>query len=190
MTGIPSSTLRNIEAGLRPMATEVTEQLRIHGMQWDEKTQRWVFSYAPELPLDIWLIDEFHRMARGSSIFQDLDVRAMIFPMIGLLHNVSDADYCALQADLRAAMDELRHRYDVKGADDFFAQSAGRYSIIKTKSGSKHLAKEYSGTLSAVERLLDFMIYSKSAHFLKGMVHEAEVLPAAPQHEAVTQPAA
>jgi hypothetical protein len=157
LVGIPSPTLRSIEIGRNAFSEGIQQRLRWRGLNWDQTTKRWVFTYNPELPLTIDLITSFNRLSRGSDLFQDLDARALCIKLITLLHTVPVLSYSALVLNLQDVLNRLRVEYKAVGEEKVFAETTPKFCLVETPSGAQTLVKEYTGkNLPEPDQLLNF----------------------------------
>jgi hypothetical protein len=163
LVGIPSATLRSIEAGKNAFTEGIQQRLRRRGIAWNPKTKRWFFAFNPNLDLTVDLIMSFIRLSRPSDLYQDVDADALCRKMIDLLNAIPATQYNTLLLDLHQAIEQLAKSYHVEGIENAFASATPKYSWIVTPSGAQVLDKEYSGTdLGDPKKLLDLRDRRKS----------------------------
>jgi hypothetical protein len=164
LSGIPSATLRSVEVNRRSFNLDLQKRLRCRGLDWDQKTKQWRFTYDHSAPLTLPLLESFRRLSRGSDLFQDLDAHALCLKVIGLLHEVPIAAYSSLLLDLHDNLERLREAYHIDGAQQVFQGTTLRYDVRETASGSQILIRGYSGANPPKpEALLDFIGLRKSS---------------------------
>jgi hypothetical protein len=156
LCGIAGASLRSVETGRRPFTTEMQKRMRSRGLEWDAKAGRWFFTYDPnKKPPTLFRIEMFRRLTRGSADFQKQDLNSLCKRVTALMEHVPDSAYTDLLLDLQNTLEELCERYAVEGAKQTFQQSAVKYEIIKTPSGSETLVKSYSGPMGLADQLED-----------------------------------
>jgi hypothetical protein len=152
LVGIPSATLRSIEAGRNAFTDGLQQRLRKRGIAWNPKSKQWFFAFNPKLDLTVELIMAFNRLSRPSDLYQDVDADVLCRKTIDLLSAVPAAQYNVLLLDLHQTIEQLAKTYRVEG----FASATPKYSWIMSPSGAQVLDKEYSGPgLGDAEKLLD-----------------------------------
>jgi hypothetical protein len=146
LVGIPSATLRSIEAGRNAFTDALQQRLRRRGIGWNPKTKRWFFAFNPALPLSVDLIIAYNRLSRPPDpLFQDIDADMVCRGIVALLHAVPTSEYNNLILHLRDSLEGLRQQYHVEGIEKILADMTPKYSWDVTRSGARVLAKGYSG---------------------------------------------
>ena len=161
LTNVAPSTLRSIELGMRIFSPKIQGRMAQAGLQWDEKTGRWFFTYDHQAELSLYLLETFQRLSRGDNTSQDHDAHVACEKVISLLREVAAADYTNLLLDLNASLDRLRETYKVEGSKKIFEQRLLRYWVRPTASGGQQLVKGFS-TSNFPKQLLDFSDKRKS----------------------------
>ena len=146
LIGVPPATLRSVQAGRTKLSVQLQQRMRKRGVEWDQKSRKWIFSYNREVPLSPRLLEMFARLKAGSSLFQDLDCRALFLRIISLMQTVGEQSYASLLLDMHDALDRLTALYDIKVKEEKFADWSPRYSLVETDSGDQTLEKSYSWT--------------------------------------------
>jgi transcriptional regulator with XRE-family HTH domain len=145
LIGVSGGTLRNVESGFRSFSPQLQRQLRVRGLEWDEKAGRWFFTYDRDAPLSLWLLETFHRLSRGDKGFQRLDQNAAVERVKALLELVSDAKYKDLLLELNASLQELYEDFEITAAKEVFERTALKFTYRKDPSGTETLIKSRSG---------------------------------------------
>jgi hypothetical protein len=155
LVGVPGASLRSVETGRRPFTLELQKRMRSRGLEWDPVAKRWLFTYDHKTSLSLYRLEEFRRLTRGDDNSQKQDLESLYKRVEALMKHVPDSAYTDLLLDLQSVLEELRERYQVEGAKQTFGQSAVKYEIVKTRSGSETLVKSYSGPMGLADQLED-----------------------------------
>ena len=161
LTNVASSTLRAIELGTRTFSPEIQERMCQRGLEWDQKSGQWFFTYDHQAELSLYLLETFRRLSRGDNISQDHDAHVACEKVISLLREVAEVDYTNLLLDLNASLDRLRATYKVEGSKELFKQRLLKYWVRPTASGGQILVKGFSSS-NFPEQLLNFSDKRKS----------------------------
>jgi hypothetical protein len=181
LTNVSPGTLRSIELGRRAFSPEIQERMRQRGLEWDQQTGQWFFTYDHQAELSLYLLETFRRLFRGDDTSQDHDAHVACEKVISLLREVAVVDYTNLLLDLNASLDRLRETYKVEGSKELFKQRLLRYWVQPTASGGQILVKGFSWT-NFPEKLLNFSDKRKSSATLDEAEHgesSSAVQPAA-----------
>jgi hypothetical protein len=143
LVGIPAATLRSIETGRIAFNEDLQQRLRWRGLNWDQKSKHWSFTYNPELALTVDLITSFNRLSRGDDLYQDLEARSLCIQLVTLLDTVPASSYNALVSNLRDTLNRFRVEYKAVGGEEVFAETTPKFTLIPTRSGAQVLDKEF-----------------------------------------------
>lgn len=161
LTNVAPGTLRSIELGRRAFSPEIQERMRQRGLEWDQKSGQWFFTYDHQAELSLYLLETFRRLFRGDDTSQDHDAHVACEKVISLLREVAVVDYTNLLLDLSASLDRLRETYKVEGSNELFKKRLLRYWFRPTASGGQQLVKGFSSS-NFPKQLLNFSDERKS----------------------------
>jgi hypothetical protein len=151
LTGCSAGTLRNVESGFRSFSSELQKHLRSRGVEWDQASGEWYFTFDRDAQLSVYLLESLRRLTRGDARSQNDDRECLCKRLTALLEHVSDSAYTDLRLDLDRSLEELLERYQIEGAKPVFQQTALKIKMEKNPSGSDHLIKSRSGPMGTID---------------------------------------
>jgi hypothetical protein len=152
LCGVPGASLRSVETGRRPFTVELQKHLRSRGLEWDQKSGEWFFTFDHNTPLSLYLLESVRRLTRGDARSQKDDRESLCKRLTALLEHVPDSAYTGLRLDLDRSLEELLERYQIDGAKPVFGQTALKIEMRRTSSGSDHLVKSRSGPMGLADQ--------------------------------------
>jgi hypothetical protein len=157
LVGIPDASLRALELGKRPLSEETLTRLRRAGATWNAQAGEWRFTYDLREPLRLEHLELLQRFSSGSAWFRDRDRRALCLRVLALIDAVPRDSYNSLLLDLHESLENLKTRYDLKGATKDFEQTQLRYGKGESESGGWTFEKGYQQlNIPVVKKMLDF----------------------------------
>jgi hypothetical protein len=157
LVGIPDASLRALELGKRPLSEETLGRLRRAGATWNPQANEWRFTYDLGEPLRLEHLTLLQRFSAGSAWFRDRDRHALCLRVLALIDAVPRDSYNSLLLDLHEGLEDLRIRYNLKGATKDFEQTLLRYREGESESGGLVFEKGYPQLhISNLHKILDF----------------------------------
>jgi hypothetical protein len=157
LVGMPDTSLRALELGKRDLSQETIARLRRAGATWNSQAGEWRFTYDLGERLRLEHLELLQKFSAGSAWFRDRDRRALCLRVLALIDAVPRDSYNSLLLDLHESLENLKARYDVKGATKEFEQTQLRYGMGESESGGLAFEKGYPNLpLPVLNKMLDF----------------------------------